>query len=596
MIRGCARVAGAGVSAWWVSLGLSTAALAQDGPYRGRAIVTVEIASQRDLMAVMQLGEFLACQPGPGANDVLLREGGLEALGALGLKHEIRADDAQRVVDEATRLNDEARAQRGASFFDAFRTWQEINTLIDQLDTLPGVPASQVSVFVVGQTIEGRTVRGLTITAPPVPGAPPKPVFLITACQHAREWVAPMTAMWIADTLARQYGSNPTVTQLLDNVEFRIVPVVNADGYVYTFPVAQGGADNRYWRKNRRNNGASFGVDLNRNWSVGWGGSGSSGSASSETYRGPAAFSEPETANLRSLIVGPPGLPTLKAHIDLHTYGQYILGPWGYTTTPPPRSAELNALTAAQDAAVEALNGSDYIAGPGSTALYLAAGVAPDWSFGERGALAWTYELRPISSGLAGFSPPPTEIIPAAQEAFEGIKVLGAHIQIRLRVSLTLTPVALSTSVATPVSATITAENQYTLTQARLRYRPVGSGGSFSSIVMTGGPSSYGAALPATPCGGALQYYVEAQANDGAIITAPAGAPNFVLIATAPPCPGCPGDADNNGQVNFADITAALSAFGFTGVPGFTGDANDDGVVNFADVTSVLTAFGSSCS
>lgn len=53
-------------------------------------------------------------------------------------------------------------------------------------------------------------------------------------------------------------------------------------------------------------------------------------------------------------------------------------------------------------------------------------------------------------------------------------------------------------------------------------------------------------------------------------------------------CGPSPGDADNNGCVNFADNTKVLENWGGTGCNKY-GDANRDGAVDFADITSVLT-------
>ena len=101
-----------------------------------------------------------------------------------------------------------------------------------------------------------------------------------------------MVPMYIADRLVSDYDTDPVIQDLVDRVEFIIVPIVNPDGYVHTW-----GPD-RLWRKNRRDNGhGTFGVDPNRNWDFGWGGAGSSGITNSETYRGTAPFSEPAIAN-----------------------------------------------------------------------------------------------------------------------------------------------------------------------------------------------------------------------------------------------------------------------------------------------------------
>src|SRR4029450_12339336 len=114
----------------------------------------------------------------------------------------------------------------------------------------------------------------------------------VNGCQHAREWIAVMTPMYVADALVREYGRDARITAALDRVDFYIVPVTNPDGFEFTYTPPPVG--DRMWRKNRRNNGnGSFGVDLNRNWSVDWGGPNStSTSPSSETYIGTGPFSE----------------------------------------------------------------------------------------------------------------------------------------------------------------------------------------------------------------------------------------------------------------------------------------------------------------
>ncbi len=56
----------------------------------------------------------------------------------------------------------------------------------------------------------------------------------------------------------------------------------------------------------------------------------------------------------------------------------------------------------------------------------------------------------------------------------------------------------------------------------------------------------------------------------------------------------CPGDANGDNVVNFADLNAVLSTFGQVGA-GLVGDVNGDGVVNFTDLNEVLSNFGAVC-
>ena len=106
---------------------------------------------------------------------------------------------------------------------------------------------------------------------------------------HAREWLTPEMCLALAEHLLDAYGSDVELTSCLNNLEIWIIPVLNPDGYHHT-RVAD-----RYWRKNRRNNGdGTFGVDLNRNYSYQWGGgSGIEGSTltADDTYQGPSPFS-----------------------------------------------------------------------------------------------------------------------------------------------------------------------------------------------------------------------------------------------------------------------------------------------------------------
>ncbi len=58
----------------------------------------------------------------------------------------------------------------------------------------------------------------------------------------------------------------------------------------------------------------------------------------------------------------------------------------------------------------------------------------------------------------------------------------------------------------------------------------------------------------------------------------------------------CPGDADNDGAVDFDDITSVLANWSANYTPGTgPGDANNDGVVDFNDITAVLANWGVTC-
>lgn len=84
------------------------------------------------------------------------------------------------------------------------------------------------------------------------------------------------------------------------------------------------------WRKTRVPYYNCVGADPNRNWAYQWGANGgSSTNPCSESYAGPAAFSEPTTRSFSEYIatVG----HKLLAYIGFHSYSQYLLIPYGHT-------------------------------------------------------------------------------------------------------------------------------------------------------------------------------------------------------------------------------------------------------------------------
>jgi carboxypeptidase A1 len=99
---------------------------------------------------------------------------------------------------------------------------------------------------------------------------------------HAREWIGPATVSFIATKLLQGYGTDPTITNILNHFTFHIIPVLNVDGYVYSFE------HDRMWRKNRQPNQICTGVDLNRNWDAGFGNAGASNYPCSDAYHGPS--------------------------------------------------------------------------------------------------------------------------------------------------------------------------------------------------------------------------------------------------------------------------------------------------------------------
>ena len=278
--------------------------------------------------------------------------------------------------------------------------------------------------FNIGTSYEGRTIWGVKISDN-VTADENEPEILFFANQHAREHLTTEQAFYIANLLTNSYGSDSRITNLVNSREFWIIPMFNPDGSSYD--IATGSYQS--WRKNRQpNSGSSYiGTDLNRNWAYQWGCcGGSSGSPSSETYRGASAWSAPETQRLRDFVlsrrVG--GTQQIKVAIDIHTYGELILWPYGYTFADTGSDMTLDEGNTFATIGQQMAATNSYTPEQASD-LYIADGISIDWMFHDQTIFAYTFELYPI--GSPGFYPPDEQIAPQTARNREAILLLSEY-------------------------------------------------------------------------------------------------------------------------------------------------------------------------
>jgi len=267
----------------------------------------------------------------------------------------------------------------------------------------------------IGQSLEGREMNVLAITK----AGPGAPNIWLEAGIHAREWIAPAVATFIVRELVEDYAEHP---EYVDNINWYFLPSANPDGYVYSWD------HDRMWRKTRSDNGGLLhchGVDPNRNWDFHFGESGTSTNKCSETYRGPEAFSEVETRNIRDFVLALEPVPVL-GHC-FHSYSQLWLWPYGYAYNAYPENKE-----EIQQLAIDAADALYKVHGTvfdpiNSADLYPAAGASDDWYKGVLGTrFSFTTELR--DTGSHGFILPPDQIIPSGEEMWAGFEVVIAKI------------------------------------------------------------------------------------------------------------------------------------------------------------------------
>jgi carboxypeptidase T len=327
--------------------------------------------------------------------DIVVDGAGLVRLSEHGVAWQLLVADVDALAAAERQRLEQPQAQRPSDWFAEYHDFEAISA---RLEWLAAEHPELVSLSVIGSSIEGRPLLALQIGGRDEAALP----MLINGGQHAREWIAATVPICITERLLGGYASDASLRAFVDGTRLWVVPVVNPDGYQYSW-----NAD-RYWRKNRR---GDHGVDLNRNFSVAFGGEGSSANKRSQTYRGPHAFSEPETQALRHLV----RRESIAVHIDYHAYGQLLLHPWAHTKTPPSERDRYAAIGDRMASAIFAEHGQRYEIQAGAD-LYPAAGTMSDWMHGEADALSFTVELRP--NGGSGFVLPPEQIRPTCDEAF----------------------------------------------------------------------------------------------------------------------------------------------------------------------------------
>ncbi len=282
-----------------------------------------------------------------------------------------------------------------------------ISEYLQMLDTLsyfyPGLVKEKESI---GKTFEKRDIYLLRVTNQAVQRDKKK--VLITGLHHAREGCSLTAPLYYLCNLLQNYGEDSLSTFILDNRELFFVLMVNPDGYAYnerTNPEGFG-----MWRKNRTPFSGEYGVDLNRNYSYYWGydDNGSSPSPWYDTHRGPHPFSEEETKAVKNLCE----TNSFSIALNYHTFGNYIIYPWGYANIESPDSVKFRALSKK----ISAQNKFVYGNAAGSIG-YLVNGDSDDWMYGDvkqkNKIFAMTLEL---GSAIDYFWAPINRIKPIAEE------------------------------------------------------------------------------------------------------------------------------------------------------------------------------------
>ncbi|MER7707001.1 M14 family metallopeptidase [Kitasatospora sp. NPDC097605] len=273
------------------------------------------------------------------------------------------------------------------------------------IDAVVAAHPDIMSKRVIGTSYEGRPIVAVKISDN-VGTDENEPEVLFTAHQHAREHLTVEMSLYLLHEFGDKYATDGRIANAVNSREIWVVPDLNPDGGEYDIATGR----YRSWRKDRQPNpGSSYvGTDLNRNWDYKFGCcGGSSGSTSSETYRGSAPESAKETKVVadfvRSRVVG--GKQQITAAIDFHTYSELVLWPFGWTTanTTTGMSADEYNTFATLGRSMASTN--NYTPEQSSD-LYITDGSIDDWLWGAQRIFAYTFEMYPGPNGASGFYPP----------------------------------------------------------------------------------------------------------------------------------------------------------------------------------------------
>ncbi|GCB65353.1 carboxypeptidase A1-like [Scyliorhinus torazame] len=335
-----------------------------------------------------------------------------------GIQYSVMIEDLQVLVDdEKAKLEQVTMMERTTSSFNYgnYHTLDEIYSWMDSLAVeFPGLVEKQQ----IGTSFEGRPLYVLKFST----GGTGRPAIWIDSGIHAREWVSPASAIWMAMKISSDYGRDPFITALLRKMDIYMEILVNPDGYVYTH------TKNRMWRKTRSliPGKKCVGVDANRNFDAGFGGPGTSNNPCMETYHGPYPNSEPEVAAIVNFVQSH---RNIKSFVTIHSYSQLLMFPFGYKCVPPADYQELEALAKTAVSSLTTLYGTRFKIGSICEAIYQASGGSIDWTYDQGIKYSFAFELR--DTGRYGFMLPTRLILPTAQETWLAMKTIMEHVSNR---------------------------------------------------------------------------------------------------------------------------------------------------------------------
>ena len=327
-----------------------------------------------------------------------------------------------------------------------FRDYQPLSVIVPWMRLLQSLFPTHVRMVNLGTSFEGRDIQGLRVGAHPTNSeraSEHRKTVIITGGSHAREWIGTAAVNYAAYSLITAYGRDKSMTKLVEEFDWVFIPILNPDGYVYTWE------NDRLWRKNRQNTNLRFckGLDLDRTFSFEWDGETTEGNPCSESFAGEFPFQAVESARFANWVKNETmnNNATITGYLDLHSYSQQILYPFSYScAVTPPTLENLEELGLGLAKAVHQASGELYgvtSACEGSVApgnqrkrdrklwprIESIGGTALDWMYHDMQA-KYAYQIKLRDNGNYGFLLPSKHIVPTGEEVFSAVTFFGKYL------------------------------------------------------------------------------------------------------------------------------------------------------------------------
>ena len=265
-------------------------------------------------------------------------------------------------------------------------------------------------VEVIGETWEKREMIAVTITDG-IERAQEKPALFFTGTIHAREWIGIELAIAFAQYVDRNIAYDQVIREVLGAGTLYMVPCANPDGFEYSRNHFS------FWRKNRRQNAdGSYGVDLNRNFPIGFV---KSKNPASNVYGGPEPFSEPETRALRDFVES---RPNIAIALDYHSQGNVFFPAHDFRHEDTIDTTDMNVLCANMAEEIRKISDREYGIHQGKPPTKLISGSGREFYY-SKGIIASVVEVgtRNISDYLDDMIEHIREHIPALLAALREV-------------------------------------------------------------------------------------------------------------------------------------------------------------------------------